>query len=117
MHFCKSANKENVITMLIPDIDKAFEDLERMSHDPAARAQYEAKRKFLLDYNTDMDGAYEDGFQKGIAQGKKEALQIAISQGKREGILVVARKLKAKGMSLNEMSLITDLPLSELVKL
>ena len=77
MHFCKSANKENLIGMLKPDIDKGFEALELIRHAPAARAQYEAKRNYLLDYNNSMDRAYEEGLQKGIAQGKREGLVLS----------------------------------------
>ena len=35
-------------------ISKAFEELEYLSHDPTNRVKYEARRKYLLAYNTSI---------------------------------------------------------------
>ena len=74
MHFFKGASKETVMAMQTPEIEKAFKTLEYISQDPIARAKYEARRKYELDYNTDMDGAREEGIQQGKLEIAKNLL-------------------------------------------
>nr|BFD32701.1 Rpn family recombination-promoting nuclease/putative transposase [Pigmentibacter ruber] len=109
MHFFKGASKETVMAMQTPEIEKAFITLEYISQDPVARAKYEARRKYELDYNTDMDGAREEGF----AKGKNEGVQIGFTKGKIE----IAKNLLTNHFPIEMISKITDLPISEIEKL
>jgi predicted transposase/invertase (TIGR01784 family) len=51
--------------------------------------------------------------QKKYAEGRQEGKQEGIHEGK----LVTARKLKAKGYSVEEISEVTELPITEIEKL
>ncbi|MGY3803754.1 Rpn family recombination-promoting nuclease/putative transposase [Pigmentibacter ruber] len=121
MHFFKGASKETVMAMQTPEIEKAFSTLEYISQDPIARAKYEARRKYELDYNTDMDGAREEGFTK----GKDEGVRIGFAKGKNEGVQIgeykrnkeIVLNLLANHFSIEMISKITDLPISEIEKL
>ncbi|WGL59049.1 Rpn family recombination-promoting nuclease/putative transposase [Pigmentibacter sp. JX0631] len=109
MHFFKGASKETVMAMQTPEIEKAFNTLEYISQDPIARAKYEARRKYELDYNTDMDGAREEGLQIGFTKG--------FQNGKHDQKIEIAKNLLANHFSIEMISKITDLPISELEKL
>jgi predicted transposase/invertase (TIGR01784 family) len=51
----------------------------------------------------------QQGLQKGLFKGKQEGLQEGLLQGKRE----TARKLKQKGMSIQEIAELTGLSIEE----
>ena len=55
----------------------------------------------------------EQGRQEGLQKGRQEGRQ----EGRREALLQTARKLLARGMSLDEVVEMTDLPLDEVQKL
>ncbi|WGL60147.1 hypothetical protein QEJ31_00830 [Pigmentibacter sp. JX0631] len=93
------------MAMQTPEIEKAFNTLEYISQDPVARAKYEARRKYELDYNTDMDGAREEGVQIGFAKG--------INNRNKEIVL----NLLANHFPIEMISKLTDLPISEIEKL
>lgn len=65
-----------------PELKKAMTTLEFLSQDREARMRYEARQKFLHDEASLVDSAMaederrgiEAGFQKGIEQGKHQAL-------------------------------------------
>ncbi|WGL60148.1 hypothetical protein QEJ31_00835 [Pigmentibacter sp. JX0631] len=97
------------MAMQTPEIEKAFSTLEYISQDPVARAKYEARRKYELDYNTDMDGAREEGF----AKGKNEGVQIGEYKRNKEIVL----NLLANHFPIEMISKLTDLPISEIEKL
>ena len=79
-----------------------MEKLKTASLDPEARMKYEAREKALKD----MASIRGDGLREGRIEGKRE--------GKREGKLEVANKLLEKGMDLEEVQSLTDLPYSKL---
>ena len=59
--------------------------LSEMSQDPDERALYEMRRKAMLDYNTNIEGAREEGREEGLEEGREEGalrmlLTIAESQ-------------------------------------
>ena len=90
-------------------IFKALETLEYLSHDPANRAKYEAKRKFYLDYNTGLRTALEEGevigIKKGFEKGKKnEAIKIAKSL--RSQNIPIEVVIKATGLSIEEIEML-----------
>nr|BFD33043.1 hypothetical protein GTC16762_26610 [Pigmentibacter ruber] len=109
------------MAMQTPEIEKAFSTLEYISQGPIARAKYEARRKYELDYNTDMDGEREEGF----AKGKNEGEQLGFVKGKNEGVQIgeykrnkeIVLNLLANHFSIEMISKITDLPISEIEKL
>lgn len=54
---------------------------------------------------------------KGIEKGKAEGIREGVKKDKQEKAVEVAKKLLAKGISVEEVAEITDLPVSEIQKL
>ena len=87
------------------EVKKAVEVLDEMSMSKEERERYEAIQKFEFNYNTSMYNIREIGKKEGKIEGKREK-QIEIS-----------KKLYELGMSINKISNITGLSVSELKKL
>ena len=60
-------------------IEKAYEELERMSADEKKRLEYEAREKALRDYNSQMSSAR----RRGEAIGKEIGEKIGIKLGEK----------------------------------
>ena len=78
-------------------INKAQETLEYLSQDPVARAKYEARLKYLSDYNTSM---YTER-----------------QEGRIEEKYSIAKKMRKEGFSPEIVMKITGLTAEELEKL
>ena len=87
------------------EVKKAVEVLDEMSMSKEERERYEAIQKFEFNYNTSMYNIREIGKKEGKIEGKREK-QIEIS-----------KKLYELGMSINKISNITGLSVSELKKI
>ena len=63
VHFFTAKDEADLATLseFNPAIREACEMLNAMSRDPKEREQCEARRKALLDYNSNMRGAREEG--------------------------------------------------------
>ena len=61
-----------------PDLIKAYEELERLSHDPNMKVIYEARLKQFTDQISVMESYYTEGIDKGIEKGKKLGLAAAV---------------------------------------
>ena len=61
--------------------------------------------------------AMEDFKKEGIAEGKREGKKEGKIEGKRETIVKVAKKLLKQGMTIEEVSNVTELSVAELKKL
>ena len=59
----------------------------------------------------------EEGRAKGLEEGRAEGLEEGRAEGRAEGTLAVARKMKAKGKSLEEIAELTDLPVEDIMEL
>jgi predicted transposase/invertase (TIGR01784 family) len=81
---------------------QAYEKLKFLSPDPKERRQYEARLKFLMDKNAEIEYAHDEGLVEGEEKGKKEAN------------LANARKMKAEGLPLPLIVKITDLTEEEI---
>ncbi|APJ04181.1 Rpn family recombination-promoting nuclease/putative transposase [Silvanigrella aquatica] len=109
MHFLRGISKKEVIKMNNPNIQKAFEALEYISQSPIERGKYEARQKYLHDFNT----AIETKLLEGIEIGKSEGVEIGITKGKLE----TAKKLKSMGLPINTVIEATGLTADELEKI
>lgn len=105
MLFLKGLSKTEVIQMDNSAIHKAQETLEYISQDPIARAKYEARRKYLLDYNTTVETMRIEGREEGRKEGKEEVKHL------------IAKKMREEGMSLELVIKITGLTADELEKI
>ncbi|MDR0400476.1 MAG: PD-(D/E)XK nuclease family transposase, partial [Treponema sp.] len=103
-----------------PEIRKAVDNLYELSADEKVRAEYAMRQKAWRDRISQNEGYYEDGMQegiqkgmqqgiqKGILQGRQEGIQQGrqegIQQGRQEGILEIAKRMKARGRSPEEIA-------------
>ena len=69
-----------------PALEEACDMLTQMSNSDDQRAQAEARRKAILDYNTNIEGAWEDGKKEGVTEGIQLGRDEGIQLGRDEGI-------------------------------
>ena len=81
--------------------DRLFEEAEIAKFTPRELREYEASKLAYRDIKNSIDTAEKEGFKKGVEKG--------IEKGELQKALNIARKLKAKGMSIEEIMDFTDL--------
>lgn len=98
-------------------LDAVFKKLSEIAEvgslDREERLRYDESLRHYRDTIVVMEGQFMEGERKGLEKGRAEGL----AEGRAEGILAVARKMKAKGMSGEEISEMTGLPLSDIQNL
>mgnify|MGYP003294640716 CR=1 FL=1 len=104
------AQKEN------KEIKKAMEIIDEMSMDEKEWELYESRQRAILDYNTGILEAREDGMAKGLEQGLQQGLEqgkkLGLEEGSKKKQLEIAKKLLDKKMSIEEIAEITGLDIS-----
>ena len=73
-------------------IDKACEQITKLSADEQKKREYDQRFKALCDYTSLMNSSYEDGMEAGIQRG--------IQQGKDSILLEMIEKKLEKGKSI-----------------
>ncbi|MCQ2191323.1 MAG: Rpn family recombination-promoting nuclease/putative transposase [Paludibacteraceae bacterium] len=104
---------------------KLFEVAEIASYSTNERSVYEESLKNLWDLNNCLETAErkgkEVGREEGRAEGRAEGEAIGLEKGRAEGeyakSMEHAKKMKAKGFSLQEIAEITELKIEEIEKL
>ena len=86
-----------------PYIEKAYEELERMSADEKKRLEYEAREKALRDYNSQMSSAR----RRGEAIGKEIGEKIGIKLGEKSCEERIILNMHQLGKSAEEISVLT----------
>ena len=73
MRFLSAESREDFEKMAGEDtyINEAYEVLQKLSADERKRLEYEARQKAILDYNSQMSSAREEGIQIGEKRGEK----------------------------------------------
>ena len=84
-------------------IEKAYEELERMSADEKKRLEYEAREKALRDYNSQMSSAR----RRGEAIGKEIGEKIGIKLGEKSCEERIILNMHQLGKSAEEISVLT----------
>ena len=129
------------IAMGEPALKEAVEELEKLSKDPAFRAQYEARLKLARDIKSNLVAAQEEGEEKGRkegeakgraegrAEGRKEGEEKGRKEGRLEGqaegrtegrhdaLLATAKKMRVKGLEPALILEMTGLTIAEIEKL
>ncbi len=82
-------------------VEKAKKILEEISSDERERYLAELRQKYIMDQKAVADAGYDKGVEQGI---KREKLEIA-------------KKLKERGMKINEIEEITGLQYQEIESL
>ena len=92
----------------VPEIKEAMTMLDILSRDKEAMEISEIRFRAMLNENTNIEGAKMDGLQQGLEQGLQQT---------HDKIVVIAKKMKQKGNSLEDIAEITGLTVSEIKKL
>jgi predicted transposase/invertase (TIGR01784 family) len=103
-------NKEMEVIMEKEEkIKKAMTVLDYISQTKQERMLYEDRQRALITYNSNIDGAREEGILKGRLEGKLE--------GKIEGKLEIARSMLKEGLDINLVSKISGIEIQQLKSL
>jgi len=108
MRFIDAQNEEelNMLATKTPELKKAVGVLKELSADERTRMLAEDREKARRDMASRLDGAREEGERKGREEGREEGLA--------KGKLEVAQKLKAMGLSPEQIATATGLSLDEI---
>ena len=109
MRFHSGKCKEDLKKMAEKDpyIEKAYEELERMSADEKKRLEYEAREKALRDYNSQMSSARRRGEAIGKEIGEKIGKEIGIKLGEKSCEERIILNMHQLGKSAEEISVLT----------
>jgi predicted transposase/invertase (TIGR01784 family) len=94
-------------------INEAYCKLQVMSDDEAIRMLYQARLKAQRDEFARIQGARQDGRQDGWRDGLDEGER----KGEQNKVIEIARKMKARGRSFEEITEDTGLLLEEITRL
>jgi predicted transposase/invertase (TIGR01784 family) len=99
LQFLRARRKEEfeMVAVKNPEIRKAVDTLYELSTDEAVRDEYERRQKAWRDYVSEKEGAYLDGMQQGIQQGK------------RESVFETTQRMKADNMPIGQIAKYTGL--------
>ena len=101
-----AALKEKVFT-------KLFEEAEIAKFTPTELKEYEDSLKAYRDIKNSIDTALEKGREEGMAKG----MEIGIAKGMEKEKLATARRLLSMGLSDEQVSTATELPIEEIQKM
>ena len=117
-----SALKEKVFT-------KLFEEAEIAKFTPTELKEYEDSLKAYRDVKNSIDTALEKGREEGMAKGMAKGMEKGMAKGLAKGLekgreegmekekISTARRLLSMGLSEEQVSTATELPLEEIQKL
>ena len=109
-----SALKEKVFT-------KLFEEAEIAKFTPTELKEYEDSLKAYRDVKNSIDTALEKGREEGMAKCMAEGMEKGMAKGLAKGMekekIATARRLLSMGLSEEQVSTATELPLEEILKL
>ena len=72
--------------------------MNNLRSDKKVKEVLDARRKFELHWNTDLDVARSDGIKKGIEKGLKIGKEEGLIEGKKETNIAIAKNMKAQGL-------------------
>ena len=84
---------------------------------PTERYSYEADVKNARDALNRMRGARQEGFETGHAEGHAKGLAEGRAEGRAEALINTAKNFKAIGVSVEQISIATGLPIEEVEQL
>ena len=94
-------------------VDKAKKILEEISQDERERYLAELREKYIMDQKAISDAGFDKGLEKGMKKGIEQGMKV----GKKDKTLEIAKKMKNKGILLEEIEEITGLSKEEIEKL
>ena len=123
MMFLDDPNREEVREIMEKneDIKEAVVKVHEMSEDEKIRRLADLREKAIMDEKAIRKAGYRRGMEKGLEDGKKIGIEQGIKQGKNEGKieekLEIAKKMKEKGLGIEQIKEITGLNQEEIDKL
>ena len=81
------------------------------------RNEYEDSLKAYRDIKNSIDTALEKGREEGMAKGLKKGREEGLAKGMEKEKIATARRLLFMGLSEEQVSTATELPLEEIQKL
>ena len=127
MMFLDDPNREEVSEIMEKneDIKDAIVKVHEMSEDEKIRRLADLREKAIMDEKAIRKAGYRRGMEKGLEDGKKigieQGIEQGIKQGKNEGKieekLEIARKMKEKGLEVEQIKEIIGLNQEEIDKL
>ena len=81
------------------------------------RKEYEDSLKAYRDVKNSIDTALEKGREEGMAKGLKKGREEGLAKGMEKEKIATARRLLSMGLSEEQVSTATELPLEEIQKL
>ena len=115
LYFLENPESKEVVKIMEHNegVKKAKEKLEKISNDPLMQRIADWKEKYVIEMNTTKIDGYNEGHKEGFEAGHE--------QGKKQGEInkekEIAKKLKQKNLTLEEISEITGLSMDEIEEL
>ena len=104
--------------LAVPEIKQALDLAEEAAYTPGELAAYDQYWDAISIEKTLVGDAHESGLEKGIAIGLEKGEAIGLEKGEVIGEQKVkwalARKLLAKGMAVEDIAALTELPLADI---
>ena len=101
--------------------DRLFEEAEIAKFTPQEMREYEASKKAYRDIKNSIDTAKQEGLAEGIEigmeKGMKQGMEQGRAEGKHEANTETAQRLLAMGLSAEQVSKATQLPLETIKNL
>ncbi|MBN2737737.1 MAG: Rpn family recombination-promoting nuclease/putative transposase, partial [Spirochaetales bacterium] len=117
IYYLLNEGKEDPVMKILikddQDIAKAHEVYNHFTRDDKMRDAYEARQKWLKDYNSAIAEAEEKGIEKGMEKG----IGIGVEKGMGQGVEKVALTMRKLGVSIEEISRFTGLSVDEINRL
>ena len=128
--------EERYISLLTDSgFDRLFEEAEIAKFTPQEMREYETSKMAYRDIKNSVDTAKREGIAEGMEKGMKEGMELGMAKGKQEGLAEgmekgmekgraegkheanteTAQRLLAMGLSAEQVSKATQLPL-EIIK-
>ena len=116
MMFLDNPNTEEVGKIMEEnkEIKEAVVEVHKMSKDEKLRKLAELREKAIMDEKEIYSTGYNKGEKIGYSQGKLEGEKTGYSKGQKKEKIEIAKILKEKGMSKEEISEITKLKVEEI---
>ena len=95
------------------EINKAVEELEKISQDPKERERYEEREWSIMRYNAEMETNREIGEKIGEERGKKIGEKVGEERGKKTEKTRMIKRLFEKNMKIDEIAEIVELSIKE----
>ena len=108
--------EERYISLLTDfGFDRLFEEAEIAKFTPQEMREYETSKMAYRDIKNSVDTAKREGIAEGMELGMKQGMEKGRTEGKHEANTETAQRLLAMGLSAEQVSKATQLPL-EIIK-